>query len=70
MAIRSNNSAKTAIFGVLIVTGVVVFLYVFYFILGITWMVYVLVISVFIMMIARKAVSIRKHSARTAAGSS
>ncbi len=68
MPSKISNSTKEAIIAVLIITGVVLYLYVFHFLLGMTWMIYVLVIAALAMMIIRKLVSLRRKRASVTAG--
>jgi hypothetical protein len=63
-----DNLVKNPIIAVLIIAGVVVFLIIFHFILGITWMIYVVVLAVLFLIIIRKALSLRKPRGRPAAG--
>ncbi len=68
MPTNLSESTKKAILAVLIVTGVVVFLFVFHFLLGMTWMIYVLVIAVLAVMIVSKVIALKKNKARETAG--
>ncbi len=68
MPSKISNSTKEAIIAVLIITGVVLYLYVFHFLLGMTWMIYVLVIAALAMMIIRKLASLRRKRASVTAG--
>lgn len=68
MPSKISNSTKEAIIAVLIITGVVLYLYIFHFLLGMTWMIYVLVIAALAMMIIRKLVSLRRKRASVTAG--
>jgi uncharacterized membrane protein len=70
MSTSLKKSTKETIIAVLVITGVVVYLYVFHFLLGMTWMIYVLVIAVLALMIVRKMVALKKQKARVAAATS
>lgn len=65
-----KESTKQTIIAVLIITGVVVFLIICRYILGMTWMIYVLVISVIILLFVRKMVALKRQKAKTSAGTS
>ncbi len=70
MPARFTDSAKQAIVAVLVIGGVLVFLFIFHFILGMTWMIYVLVIAVFSLILIRKMVALKKQKARSTASTS
>ena len=60
MPTRLRNSAKETIIAAILVAAVVIFLFIFHFLLGMTWMVYVLVIAVLGVMLLRKMASLKR----------
>ncbi|MEX2682447.1 MAG: hypothetical protein Q6373_012670 [Candidatus Sigynarchaeota archaeon] len=65
-----SDSMKNGLFAVLVIIGVVVILFIFHFIFGATWMIYVLVIAVFALMLVRKMVALKKQRKGTIPGNS
>nr|MDO8085670.1 hypothetical protein [Candidatus Sigynarchaeum springense] len=70
MPAHISDSAKESILAILVISGVVVFLIVFHFILGMTWMIYVLVIAVIALIFVRKIVALKRQRAGAIAGKS
>ncbi len=66
--VPKSNVVKNPLVAVLIIAGVVIYLVIFHFVLGMTWMIYVLVLAVLFLIIIRKVISMRKHGVRPPAG--
>jgi Flp pilus assembly protein TadB len=64
MPTRLSNSTKETIIAAILIAAVVIFLYIFHFLLGMTWMVYVLVIAVLGVMLLRKMTALKRKKGR------